>query len=536
MRPAPQLLPERASRRLIGPRPEAWLGLLLCVALWGCDASSRAPPAGELRINLGTEPPTLDWARATDSISFLVIEQIMQGLTRLGPDLRSEPALAERWEVSPDARTYTFHLRADVRWSDGAPLHADQFVYAWRRLLAPATAAEYAYFLFPVAGARAYNSGQLSDPNQLGVRALDALTLQVRLEAPLVYFPSLTTFMVTFPARADLIARHGEGWTEAGNLVSLGPYLLEEWRHEYRLVLRANRDFYAGPPTLDRIVGYMVGEASTALVLFEQGILDLVRLPPLEIRRYRDRPSYRHKAALRGYYYGFNTELAPFDDARVRRAFAMAIDRDEFPKLLQGGELPAAYWIPPGMPHHNPEIGVRFDPAGARRLLAEAGVNPARLAPVRVVYNTEQTHRLVAETVQAQWQQHLGVRVELENREWKVFLKELTVSPPPVYRLGWGADFPDPDNFMNLFTSYSATNHTGWGNARYDALVEQAAREPDVGRRQALYDEAQRILCEQDVPIAPLFVSAINLAVAERVKGFEPNPMDIFFLERVRAE
>ena len=217
-------------------------------------------------------------------------------------------------------------------------------------------------------------------------------------------------------------------------------------------------------------------------------------------------------------------------------AESMAIDRDQFPSLLMGGEQPASYWIPPGMPYHNPEIGVRFDPAGARRLLAEAGVNPARLAPVRVVYNTDQTHRLVAETVQAQWQQHLGVRVELENREWKVFLKELTVSPPPVFRLGWGADFPDPDNFMNLFTSYSANNHTGWGNARYDALVEQAAREPDVGRRQALYDEAQRILCEQEVPIAPLFVGAINLAVAERVKGFEPNAMDIFFLERVRAE
>ncbi len=521
---------------MIRPGYRARLAGLLAVVLWGCDAAALRAPAGELRINLGTEPPTLDWTLATDNVSFLVIGQLMQGLTRLGPDLRAEPALAERWEVSADGLVYTFHLRSDVRWSDGAPLHADQFVYSWRRLLAAATAAEYAYFLFPVAGARAYNAGRLRDPNGLGVRALDAHTLEVRLEAPLVYFPSLSTFMVTFPERADLIEKYGEAWSEAGNLVSLGPYVLEEWRHEYRVVLRANESFYAGRPSLDRIVGYMVGEQSTALVLFEQGILDLVRLPPLEIRRYRERPSYRHKPALRGYYYGFNTRLAPFDDARVRRAFAMAIDRAEFPKLLQGGELPAAYWIPPGMPHHNPEIGLEFDPAGARRLLGEAGVDPARLAPVRVVYNTEQVHRLVAETVQAQWQEHLGVRVELENREWKVFLKELTVSPPPVYRLGWGADFPDPDNFMNLFTPYSANNHTGWGNSRYDSLVEQAARERDRARRQALYDEAQRILCEQEVPITPLFVSAINLAVAERVKGFEPNPMDIFFLERVRAE
>jgi oligopeptide transport system substrate-binding protein len=514
----------------------ARVGVLVWIVLWGCDAPSLQAPAGELRINLRTEPPTLDWTLATDNVSILVIEQLMRGLTQLGPDLSAVPALAERWEVSADGLTYTFHLRPGVRWSDGMPLQADQFVYAWRRLLDPATAAEYAYFLFPVAGAHAYNSGRLLDPNALGVRALDAQTLEVRLEAPLVYFPSLTTFMVTFPLRADLLGSYGEAWTEAGNLVSLGPFLLEEWRHEYRVVLRANEDFYRGRPPLDRIVGYMVGEDSTALVLFEQGILDLVRLPPLEIRRYRDRPTYRGKPALRGYYYGFNTQLAPFDDARVRRAFAMAIDRTEFPKLLQGGELPASYWIPPGMPHHNPDIGVRFDPEGARRLLREAGIDPPELAPVRVVYNTDQTNKLVAEKVQEQWQKHLGVRVELQNREWKVFLKELTVSPPPVYRLGWGADFPDPDNFINLFTSYSANNHTGWGNPRYDWLVEQAARERDRARRQVLYDEAQRILCERDVPIVPLFVSAINLAVAERVKAFELNAMDIFFFDEVRAE
>jgi len=158
------------------------------------------------------------------------------------------------------------------------------------------------------------------------------------------------------------------------------------------------------------------------------------------------------------------------------------------------------------------------------------------MGPVKVVYNTDQLHKLVAEKVQSQWQDNLGVTVELENREWKVFLKELTVSPPPVFRLGWGADFPDPDNFMSLFTSYSANNHTGWGNPEFDRLVEEAAREPDSDTRQALYDEAQRILCERDVPITPLFVTAINLAVGSRVKGFEPNPMDIFFFDTVRAE
>ncbi|MEE9281451.1 MAG: peptide ABC transporter substrate-binding protein [Myxococcota bacterium] len=502
-----------------------------------CHPVGRDPArSGELRINLKTEPPSLDWNLATDSVSITVIEQLMRGLTRLGEDLRPKPALAERWEVSEDGRTYTFKLRRDVRWSDGVPLHAEQFVYGWQRLLAPETAAEYAYFLFPVKNARAFNSGEIRDAARVGVRALDAHTLEVELEAPLVYFPSLVNFMVTFPVRRDLIEKHGDAWTEPGRMESLGPFLLEEWWHEYRISLVANPDYFGGRPSLERIVGYMVEEDSTALVLFEQGILDLVRLPPLEIRRYVGKPTYRSVAGLRGYYYGFNTTKPPFDDPRVRRAFALAIDRSEFPKLLKGGEIPAAYWIPPGMPHHNPDIGLPFDPARALRLLRQAGVVPAELAPIRVVYNSDQTHKLVAEKVQAAWQQHLGVEVELQNREWKVFLKELTVDPPPVYRLGWGADFPDPDNFINLFTSYSANNHTGWANARYDDLVERASRERDTGARQRLYDEAQRLLCEEEVPIVPLFVSSFNFAVAERVRGFVPNPMDIFFLEQVRVE
>ncbi|MCP4004751.1 MAG: peptide ABC transporter substrate-binding protein [bacterium] len=503
--------------------------VLFCLA--ACGPSPDAA-RGELRVNLATEPPTLDWSLATDGTSIKVIEQLMRGLTRLGPDLLPQPALAERWDVSPDGLTYTFHLRPGVVWSDGVPLRAQDFVFSWRRLMDPATAAEYAYFLFPVKNARAVNSGEL-EPEQLGVRALDDATLQVRLEAPLVYFSSLVNFMVTFPQRRDVIERWGDGWTEAGRLISLGPFILEEWRHEYRIVLRANADFYAGRPELDRVIGYMVEEAATALVLFEQGILDLVDLPPLEIRRYRSHPAYRRKAQLRGYYYGFNTRKPPFDDVRVRRAFAMAIDRSQFPPLLQGGEIAWSSWIPPGMPHNNPEIGLGFDPEGARRLLAEAGVDPAELKPIQVVYNSNETHKLVAEKVQAMWRKHLGVDVVLANREWKVFLKEVQVDTPMVYRLGWGADFADPDNFINLFTSDSANNYTGWGNPRYDQLTEQAARERDPSLRQKLYDEAQRILCEQDVPIVPFFVTSINSVVAERVKGFEINPMDLWFLEEV---
>jgi oligopeptide transport system substrate-binding protein len=509
--------------------------LALCaLAALACGRDGRAPP-GELRINLETEPPSLDWSLATDGVSIIAIEQLMRGLTRLGPDLRPEPELAERWEISPDGRTYRFALRSGVVWSDGVPLVAQHFVDSWLRLLAPETAAEYAYFLFPVKNARAYNAGAITDPAAVGVRARGERVLEVELEAPLVYFPALVNFMVTFPQRRELIERFGERWTEPPHLVTLGPFVLEEWRHEYKLVLRANPRFFGPKPALERITAFMVEEDSTALVLFEQGLLDLVKLPPLEIRRYAARPEYVRQPLLRGYYYGFDTTTPPFDDARVRRAFALAIDRDAFPAILQGGELPWPAWIPPGMPHANPEIGLRFDPKRARALLREAGVDPARLEPVRVVYNSDQTHKLVAEKVQAFWQEHLGVRVALENREWKVFLKELQTDPPPVFRLGWGADFPDPDNFMNLFTSYGENNKTGWGNPRYDALVEAAAREAEPAARQRLYDEAQRILCEEDVPIVPLFVTSANFAVAARLEGFRPSAMDRYDFDAVVA-
>ena len=219
---------------------------LLALAGLACGRDERAAP-GELRINLETEPPSLDWSLATDGVSIIAIEQLMRGLTRLGPDLRPEPELAQSWEVSPDGRTYRFTLRPGVVWSDGVPLVAQHFVDSWLRLLAPATAAEYAYFLFPVKNARAYNAGEITAPDAVGVHARGDAVLEVELEAPLVYFPALVNFMVTFPQRRDLIERFGERWTEPPNLVTLGPFVLEEWRHEYRLVLRANPPF--SPPS-----------------------------------------------------------------------------------------------------------------------------------------------------------------------------------------------------------------------------------------------------------------------------------------------
>jgi len=516
----------------------------LCGALLGLFAgvllscSGGLPAAGGervFRMTVTAEPPTLDWSLATDNVSFDILTNIMEGLTQYDADLKPVPAIARRWEFSADGTVITYYLRDDVFWTDGQPVTAADFEYSWKRLLNPATAAEYAYFLFDIENAYEYNSGKIKDPERVGVRAVTPGILRVKLKRPIIYFPSITTFMVTFPQRQDMIARYGDHWTDPGHMVTNGPFTLAEWRHEYKIVLRANPGYYGGRPAVDRVVAYVVEEATTALALYETGELDRVELPPVAIPHYRNDPEYITSPILRGYYYGFNVRKPPFDNVLVRRAFAHAIDRSRIPVILQGGEIPTASWIPQGMFGYNPGIGPRFDPEHARALLGRAGYPGGRgLPPVTAAYNTDQTNRLVAEFLQAQWKKNLNVNVELESQEWKVFLSRLKTDAPQIFRLGWGADFPDPDNFMNLFVSTSGNNHLRWSNPRYDDLVARGAAERNPKKRQALYDAAQKILTETDAPMISLFVSPQNLLVKSYVKGLETNAMKLLYLKKVR--
>ncbi len=504
-------------------------GLVLAAACSGPVVDSGR----EFRMPIAAEPPTLDWTLATDSVSVTLLTNLMEGLTQYNADLEPQPAVAKEWKFSADGRTITYYLRDDVFWSDGRRVTAADFEFSWKRLLNPATAAQYAYFLFDIENAAEYNSGRVTDPAKVGVRALSPGVLEVRLRRPVIYFPSITTFMVTYPQREDIVTRYGDRWTEPGNIVTNGAFTLSEWRHEYKLVLLANPRHFEGPPGIDRVTFYVVPEKTTALTLYETGELDRVELPPVAIPHYRASREYVHVPQLRGYYYGFNVEKPPFDDVRVRRAFAHAIDRSRLPVILNGGEIPASSWIPQGMFGHNPDIGLKFDPEKARRLLAEAGYPGGRgLPPVSAVYNTGSLNPLVAEFLQAEWKKHLGVAVEIDSQEWKVFLSRLQVEPPQLFRLGWGADFPDPDNFMNLFLSTSGNNHLHFSNPRYDELVHRGPTVVDPEKRQALYDEAQRILTEDVAAIIPLFFSAQNLLIKPHVGGLEANAMELLYLKR----
>lgn len=512
--------------------------LALLTALLCLPACSGETPVGEgkiLRMAVTTEPPTLDWSLATDGVSFNVLTNIMEGLTQYNEQLEPVPAIAHRWEFSENGRVITFYLRDDVTWTDGVPVTARDFEYSWKRLLNPDTAAQYAYFLFDVENAYEYNSGQLKDPEQVGVKALSDTELQVRLKRPVTYFPSLTTFMVTFPQRRDVIEQHGDRWTDPEHIITNGPFTLKQWHHEYKLVLETNPNYYDARPALDRVILYVVRNPTTELTLYETGELDMAELPPVAIPHYQTHAEYKNLPILRGYYYGFNVTKKPFDDARVRRALAHAIDRSQIPVILKGGQLPTASWIPKGMFGYNPGIGPQFDPEKARAILTEAGYPDGKDFPeFSVFYNTDPTHRLIAQFVQAQWKKHLGLNVGLEDQEWKVYLKKLDVDPPPVFRLGWGADFPDPDNFMNLFISTSGNNRLQWHNKQYDRLIAQGAAEQNPEARQAIYDEAQILLTETDSAIISLFVAAQNILVKPYVHHLDINAMEWMYLKRVR--
>ncbi|MGH7844319.1 MAG: peptide ABC transporter substrate-binding protein [Candidatus Binatia bacterium] len=513
----------------------------LLLILASCKSAPQAGDDRIFRVNLGTEPPSLDWSLATDHVSFNVIANLMVGLTEFDRNLKPAPVVAKSWEIHDGGKRIVFHLRDDVLWSDGAKVRAVDFEYSWKRLLNPKTASEYAYILFDIVNAEAYNRGKIIDDSLVGVKAQDDFTLEVRLRNPVSYFLPLTTFEVTYPQRKDIIEKFGSQWTEPGNIVTNGPFILSSWRHDNKIELAPNARFFLDKPAIEKVEIFMIKEKTTALSMYEQGQLDFIdnhSIPAFEKPRLAKMPGYKAVPQLRGYYYGFVTDRKPFDDVRVRKAFSMAVDRGVFPKILHGGEQPASCWIPPGMLAHNPKIGLTFNPPEARRLLREAGYPDGKGFPqITLAYNGDQEdHKIVAEAVQGMWKKNLGILVRLDSQEWKVYLKKLITDPPHVFRLGWGADYPDPDNFMKVFTALSGNNNTRWKNARYDRILDSAATEPNPGRRAKLYDEAQRILCETDLPIIPLYTERETTVLNPRFTGLEYNSMSRLLLRRVRPK
>jgi ABC-type oligopeptide transport system substrate-binding subunit len=466
--------------------------------------------------NLGAEPEWIDPGKCSESAGGVVASNLFAGLTQAHPQsLQPMPDVARSWDISSDGTVYTFHLRP-TQWSDGTPLTAHDFEYAWKRVLDRATASKYASFLFPIKNGEAFNAGK-APRDAVGVRALDDLTLEVTLENPLPYFLDVTAFYTAMPVPRHVIerlARTGQNpdlWTRADNIVSNGPFVMAQWKFRQFMVFAKNPRYWdAAHVKLERVRLLMVESTNTSLNLYEAGELDSLggSAVPSEfmdpLSRYMD---FQRGPTLGTYFFWLNVKAPPLDDLRVRRALSLAIDRVSLVKYVtRAGQVPTADLVPPGTGGYSGLHSALFDPVQARRLLAEAGYGPGRPLPtITLRYNTMEGHKQIAEAVQQMWKQHLGVHVELENQEWKVYLKTLQATDFQIARMAWIGDYPDPNTFLELLTKSNGNNHSNWSNAEYDGLLEQANRTRQRGRRLQLLERAEALAMAQ-VPLIPLYV------------------------------
>lgn len=490
----------------------------------GC---TREPDPTTLRVAVPGQPASLDVNRTYDAIAGLILMQMHEGLTRHDRNLAVQPALASSWEFKDNFQTLTYHLRPDARWSDGQPITAHDFKYSWLRLLDPNTAAEYAYFLFDIDGAEAFNSNQIP-AEKVGIQVVDDHTLNVRLRGPAPYFPHITTFIVTHPVRQDIVEKHGDNWTAPQNIVVSGPFKPVELQPEYRITLEPNPHWVLGKPAIEHLEIFMTAERSTSMNLFVAGDLDVVvDMLPLAIPAYQGNPAYLNAPKLETRYVGFRVDQPPFDKLEVRQALAHAIQRPELPQALKGGEIPSATWVPPGMFGHDASVGLHYDPERARALLAKAGYPDGKGFPTTtLLFRAGEDWSLMAENLQEQWRRELNIDIAIQVREQKVFFQEIDgAAPPPAHLARWVADFPDPENFMNLFETNSGNNSLAYKNSAYDDLVNQAILTGDLDQRKTLYHDAQKILLETDTAIIPLYVGAQNVLLNPKLQGITFNAM-----------
>ncbi|NDD92326.1 peptide ABC transporter substrate-binding protein [bacterium] len=299
---------------LLGRGIRQWIAFTLGVVLLGSSSVSWAAGSKEstFTFRLQGEPETLDWNRAHTLSETYLLLNLMEGLVEVAPNLKLENRLAERFSISPDGRTYTFYLRKGVKWQDGVPLRAADFVYSWKRLLSPLTAASYAYLLFDIQGAKDFYEGKLKDFSKVGIKAIDDRTFEVKLQRPMAHWIYIPTFWVTFPLREDVVAKHGASWTAPGKMITLGPYTLESRELDSKIVLRANANYWGKRGNVQKVIGQIVSDDQTALTLFETGNLDFMgEIPLLELSRVSSRPEFRVFPYLKTSYLGFNVSKFP---------------------------------------------------------------------------------------------------------------------------------------------------------------------------------------------------------------------------------
>lgn len=520
----------------------ACLGVMLAilVATSGCARERPVDVAaaeGMLLIGNGPQPQSLDPHVTTGTAALNIQMAVFEGLVAPHPEtLDPLPAVAEAWEFSDDGLTCTFRLREEARWSDGRPVGAADFIAAWRRALNPDQGTPYAYMLYAIKGAEAFNRGETESPDALGVRALGARTLELRLERPVPYLMSLLMHPVWYPVPSHLSGNgpasdRSGAWTRVEGFVGNGPFMATAWEPGQFVEVSRNPHYWDRERVgLESIRFHVYDEPGAEERAFLAGQIHVTdSLPPARVDAYRGKedPVLRIDPYLGTYYILPNCREGVLSDSRVRKALSLAIDRRAIVEnLLGAGQRAAGGFVPDNMPGYEGAFPVPHDPAGARSLLEDAGYPGGQGFPVlEYLFNSSESHRKIAEALQGMWEVELGIEVRLVNQEWRTYLQRRASARFELARAVWIGDYPEPSTFLNLWTSESGNNWSGWTDPQYDSLIEGASRTMDAAARMALYREAESVLLKEQAVI-PLYHYVTVYLKDPVLKGWSANLLD----------
>lgn len=483
-----------------------------------------------LKINLSAEPPTLDPAQAKDSQTNTVLKFLYEGLVRIDADGKEQAGVAKDWTISEDGLKYVFNLNPEAKWSNGDAITAEDFVRSWERALKPETASPYAYQLYYIKGAEGYNLSKdetykgtkVTDFSQVGVKATDEHTLEVTLENPTPYFLGLTAFYTYYPVHASADT-NDKFFTDYKNMIVNGPFVMDQYSKGQKIVVKKNDGYHAAADIkLAEIDMSLTNSSASELQAYKSGQLDYTGAPNGEIPSDQipsvkaELPDeFKATGIASTYYYQFNVNEAPFNNVKIRKAFAMAIQRQLIvDKVTQGGQIPAFGFVPPGIRGENGEFRDEHkddyfteNVEEAKALLAEGMKEEGytTLPAVTLIYNTSDGHAKIALAVADMWKQNLGVDVKTENQEWGVFLENRQNQNFQVARAGWSADYNDPYNFLEMWTTGNTNNDSKFSNEQYDKDVKETVKSADPAARMAAFADAEKILIQDEMGVMPIY-------------------------------
>lgn len=519
--------------------------LALTTVLSGCSSSGSDSAGGasdgfELNVCVGPEPESIDPAKNTASDGSTLINHAFEGLMKLDSDSKVVEGQASKYEVSEDGKVYTFTIRDDAKWSDGESVKASDFVYSWQRLVNPETASDYNYMIDMVVNANEIMAGE-KDPSELGIKALDEKTVEITLSTPTAYFLEICAFPATYPVRQDIVEANPDTWsTDPETYIGNGPYVLESWEHQAKMVYTKNENYYdvenLGP---DKINFELMEDQNTILSAFKNGeILFGDDLPNDEIESMKDN-GLEIKSQLGTYFLCVNVNEKSLDNAKVRQALSLAIDRDYLvEKVAQGGQIPADTFVPTGLTdsdgetefHDNAQAWYSVDSKDyqenvkkAKELLKEAGYeNGEGLPTIELMCNPG--HESIMEAIQSMWKDELGINVTISSQDWNVFIDTRNKGDYQIARHGWLADYNDPISFLDMWVTNGGNNDAQWSNAEYDKLINEVKSSTDNNERYTKMHEAEKILGEE-MPVIPLYYYTDLMLVSDKLEGFYTSPL-----------